>query len=104
MKNTWTISLSVLLMAISGAAQADGQTQTDNSGKVVETIIGQPDSQTGLATRHYLQEQSEGVHRANTEPYRAEFAGKAYKAYADSIGKDNAGKGMQSQVSGISSN
>lgn len=104
MKHAWSMSLSLLLMGVSVSALADEQTQTDGTGKVAETIVGQPDSQTGLATRHYLQEQSEGVNRAKTEPYRAEFAGKAYKAYADSIGKESTGKSAPSQVSGISSN
>ncbi|GLR26880.1 hypothetical protein [Limnobacter litoralis] len=104
MKLTWTLTLGLLLAASSNLALADEQTQSDTSGKVNETIVGQPDAQTGLATRHYLQEQAQGIHRADTEPYRAEFAGKAYKAYADSIGQSSNGKSAQSQVSGISSN
>lgn len=49
-------------------------------------ISGQPDDQNGSAARALLQEQAEGKNRADSEPYRAESAGKAYRAYVDAIG------------------
>ncbi|MDH4394090.1 MAG: hypothetical protein QE278_00290 [Limnobacter sp.] len=52
-----------------------------------ETIEGQSDRNTGRSTRSHLAEQAEGKNRAETEPYRAESAGKAYRAYVDSIGQ-----------------
>lgn len=52
-----------------------------------ETIEGQSDRNTGRATRNLLAEQAQGKNRGETEPYRAESAGKAYRAYVDSIGE-----------------
>ncbi|HEX4917889.1 MAG TPA: hypothetical protein VFV43_08340 [Limnobacter sp.] len=47
------------------------------------------DAQTGASTRAWLKEQAEGTNRGETEAYRAESAGKAYRAYMDSIGAKN---------------
>jgi hypothetical protein len=68
-------SLAVGLLTGSGSAMAK------------ETIEGQSDRNTGRATRNLLAEQAQGKNRAETEPYRAESAGKAYRAYVDSIGQ-----------------
>lgn len=65
--------------------------------------LGTTDAETGLSTRTWLKEQAEGVNRGEVEPYRAESAGKAYRAYVDSIGaKDQAAP--VSQVSTIQTN
>lgn len=60
-----------------------------SSGQLLakETIEGQSDRNTGRSTRNMLAEQATGKNRAETEPYRAESAGKAYRAYVDSIGQ-----------------
>lgn len=64
---------------------------------------GTTDAETGLSTRTWLKEQAEGTNRGEVEPYRAESAGKAYRAYVDSIGaKDQAAP--VSQVSTIQTN
>lgn len=52
-----------------------------------ETIEGQEDHLQGQATRKLLDEQAQGKNRGETEPYRAESAGKAYRAYVESIGQ-----------------
>jgi hypothetical protein len=59
------------------------------SGTVLakETIEGQSDRNTGRSTRNHLAEQAQGKNRGETEPYRAESAGKAYRAYVESIGQ-----------------
>ena len=54
--------------------------QADDQRKAV------PDDEVGKATRNLLKEQAEGTNRGEIEPYRAESAGKAYRAYIDSIG------------------
>ncbi len=64
---------------------------------------GTTDAQTGLGTRTWLKEQAEGTHRGEVEAYRAESAGKAYRAYIDSIGSKDQ-KAPTSQVSTIESN
>lgn len=67
------------------------------------TDTGTTDAETGLSTRTWLKEQAEGTNRGEVEPYRAESAGKAYRAYVDSIGaKDQAAP--VSQVSTIQTN
>jgi len=43
------------------------------------------------------------VNRGDTEPYRAESAGKAYRAYADAIGSKDQ-KAPESQVSSLKTN
>lgn len=48
---------------------------------------GKNDNEVGSATRAMLGEQREGINRGDIEPYKAESAGKAYRAYTDSIGK-----------------
>ncbi|HEX4878682.1 MAG TPA: hypothetical protein VFV39_02465 [Limnobacter sp.] len=62
---------------------------------------GTTDAQTGASTRAWLKEQAEGSNRGETEPYRAESAGKAYRAYMDSIGAKNQAP-ASSQLSTIS--
>lgn len=66
-------------------------------------VSGTTDAETGLSTRTWLKEQAEGINRGEVEAYRAESAGKAYRAYTDSIGaKDQ--KAPVSQVSTIKTN
>lgn len=77
--------LSIGLMALSPMSWAQ------------ESIhLGENDNQTGNATRALLTEQREGVNRGKIEPYKAESAGKAYRAYTDSIGKPT--EEMKSQL------
>ena len=64
---------------------------------------GTTDAETGLSTRTWLKEQAEGTNRGEVEPYRAESAGKAYRAYVDSIGAKNQAA-PASQVSAIQTN
>lgn len=54
------------------------------------------DADMAPSTRQGLTEQSDGVNRGDTEPYRAESAGKAYRAYVESIGKPNESGASQS--------
>ena len=74
----------------------------DNSQGNRQGLKGATDESTGSATRAILNEQARGINRAETEPYRAEFAGKAYRAYADSVGKSDASSTPQSQLSTLS--
>lgn len=81
----------------------NAQNTADNSGQASSQISGVTDAETGLSTRTWLKEQAEGVNRGEVEAYRAESAGKAYRAYVDSIGaKDQ--KAPVSQVSTIRTN
>ncbi len=64
---------------------------------------GQTDEETGASTRAWLKEQTDGVNRGETEAYSAESAGKAYRAYTDSIGKP-ASQAPVSQLSTIQTN
>lgn len=79
-------------------------TAQDNSTAETATFsAGTTDAETGLSTRTWLKEQTDGVNRGEMEAYRAESAGKAYRAYTDSIGaKDQ--KAPISQVSTIETN
>lgn len=65
---------------------------------------GTTDAETGPSTRAWLKEQAEGVNRGEVEAYRAESAGKAYRAYVDSIGAKDQQQPPVSQVSTIQSN
>lgn len=60
---------------------------------------GKDDNQVGSATRAMLSEQRDGVNRGEIEPYKAESAGKAYRAYTDSIGKP--AEQVKSQLDGV---
>lgn len=81
-----------LAFGLPGGAQA----QTSNT----QGHEGTTDAQTGASTRAWLKEQAEGQNRGETEPYRAESAGKAYRAYVDSIGSKNQAP-VSSQLSTI---
>lgn len=77
--------------------------QDNSSAETATFSAGTTDAQTGLSTRTWLKEQTESINRGEVEAYRAESAGKAYRAYVDSIGaKDQ--KAPTSQVSTIESN
>lgn len=68
---------------------------------VLQPLGSQTDEEVGTSTRAWLKEQVQGNNRGETEPYRAESAGKAYRAYTDAIGaKDQ--KAPASQISTIS--
>ncbi|MDX1668976.1 MAG: hypothetical protein R3194_06140 [Limnobacter sp.] len=82
-----TIAFSGLL-ALSSLAQAQN---TLNPGT--------NDDQVGSATRAMLQEQRDGINRGKQEPYKAESAGKALRAYTDSIGKP--AQAVKSQLDGV---
>lgn len=56
---------------------------------------GKNDDEVGSASRAMLKEQTEGKNRGETEPYRAESAGKAYRVYVDSIGQGTEKLGSQ---------
>jgi hypothetical protein len=91
----WTTAMLICASPMLASAQ-------DNTTPA-QTTAGQTDAETGLSTRTWLKEQAEGTNRGETEPYRAESAGKAYRAYAESIGaKDQ--KAPVSQVSTIKTN
>jgi hypothetical protein len=91
----WTTAMLICASPILACAQ-------DNAA-AEQTTAGQTDAETGLSTRTWLKEQAEGTNRGETEPYRAESAGKAYRAYSDAIGaKDQ--KAPVSQVSTIRTN
>lgn len=88
------LSASPLLV---GAQEASSSTQDSSQ------IAGTTDAQTGLSTRTWLKEQAEGINRGEVEAYSAESAGKAYRAYTDSIGSKDQ-KAPVSQVSTIKTN
>lgn len=90
---------ALLALCLAGTALAQSQSNDDN----VNSIKGQTDSQTGAATRAWLNEQANGINRGEVEPYRAESAGKAYRAYTDSIGKKREGP-PASQLGSIATN
>ena len=89
------LSASPLLVAAQDAAP------TTNQGS--SYISGTTDAETGLSTRTWLKEQAEGINRGEVEAYSAESAGKAYRAYTDSIGSKDQ-KAPVSQVSTIETN
>lgn len=91
---------AALLLAVSPAFVAAQETSNSQSS---DFTAGTTDAETGASTRAWLKEQADGVNRGEVEAYRAESAGKAYRAYVDSIGaKDQAAP--VSQVSTIQSN
>ncbi|WP_341236769.1 hypothetical protein [uncultured Limnobacter sp.] len=93
-----------ILAALLGAAPllVSAQDTASNSQGTL-SISGTTDAETGLSTRTWLKEQAEGINRGEVEAYSAESAGKAYRAYTDSIGaKDQ--KAPVSQVSTIKTN
>ncbi|BET26940.1 hypothetical protein EV673_2394 [Limnobacter thiooxidans] len=96
--NTSTRWISTLLIC---AAPVLGFAQDDSAPS--PSTAGLTDAETGLSTRTWLKEQAEGMNRGETEPYRAESAGKAYRAYADAIGSKDQ-KAPVSQVSTIKTN
>jgi hypothetical protein len=99
--NTCVKSITAALLLAVAPAIATAQ-ETGNSQSTGFTA-GTTDAETGAGTRTWLKEQAEGVNRGDVEAYRAESAGKAYRAYVDSIGaKDQAAP--VSQVSTIQSN
>jgi hypothetical protein len=93
-----------ILAALLGATPllVSAQDTASNSQGTL-SISGTTDAETGLSTRTWLKEQAEGINRGEVEAYSAESAGKAYRAYTDSIGaKDQ--KAPVSQVSTIKTN
>lgn len=84
--------------AMLAALPLTGLTQDNSDSSGTLSIQGTTDAETGLGTRTWLKEQAEGVNRGEVEPYHAESAGKAYRAYVDSIGA----KGQQAPVSQVS--
>ena len=74
------------------AAQESGNSQSSDFTE------GTTDAETGASARTWLKEQAEGVNRGEVEAYRAESAGKAYRAYVDSIGA----KDQEAPVSQVS--
>jgi hypothetical protein len=93
----WTAALLVCVSPVLACAQ-DNNPEQPGTG-----TAGVSDAETGLSTRTWLKEQAEGVNRGDTEPYRAESAGKAYRAYADAIGSKDQ-KAPESQVSSLKTN
>ena len=77
--------------------------QDKSSAESASFSAGKTDEQTGLSARTWLKEQAEGANRGEVEAYRAESAGKAYRAYVDSIGSKDQ-NAPTSQVSTIESN
>lgn len=75
----WTIALLICTAPLLSAAQ-ESLPASD------APTSGITDEQNGQNARAWLQEQAEGINRGETEAYRAESAGKAYRAYVDSIG------------------
>lgn len=93
----------ILAALISAAPLLANAQETGNTNQGSNAISGTTDAETGLSTRTWLKEQAEGINRGEVEAYRAESAGKAYRAYSDSIGaKDQ--KAPVSQVSTIKTN
>ena len=82
---------------------ASAQDSTANTNQGSSHISGTTDAETGLSTRTWLKEQAEGINRGEVEAYSAESAGKAYRAYTDSIGSKDQ-KAPVSQVSTIKTN
>jgi hypothetical protein len=92
--------LAAMLSACPLLASAQ-ETSANTNGS--SHIAGTTDAETGLSTRTWLKEQAQGINRGEVEAYSAESAGKAYRAYTDSIGaKDQ--QAPVSQVSTISTN
>lgn len=93
----------ILAALISAAPLLASAQETGNTNQGSNSISGTTDAETGLSTRTWLKEQAEGINRGEVEAYSAESAGKAYRAYSDSIGaKDQ--KAPVSQVSTIKTN
>ncbi|HEY1059553.1 MAG TPA: hypothetical protein VGE55_12565 [Limnobacter sp.] len=92
------LALSIGLLPIRPAAAEDSA-----STNPARSLQGQTDAQTGLEARQWLNEQANGVNRGEVEAYRAESAGKAYRAYMDSIGSKEQ-KAATSQVQTIKTN
>lgn len=91
----WSTAMLICVSPVLACAQ-------DNPAPAL-TTAGHTDEATGLSTRTWLKEQAEGLNRGETEPYRAESAGKAYRAYSDAIGSKDQ-KPPVSQVSTIKTN
>ena len=91
-----SLTAALLLAAVPAFVAA----QESSNSQSIGFTEGTTDAQTGASARAWLKEQAEGVNRGEVEAYRAESAGKAYRAYVDSIGtKDQAAP--VSQVSTI---
>lgn len=101
--NTCVKSLTAALLLAGAPAFVMAQEAGTTTSQSSSFSAGTTDAETGANTRVWLKEQAEGVNRGEVEAYRAESAGKAYRAYVDSIGaKDQAAP--VSQVSTIQSN
>lgn len=93
----------ILAALLSASPLLVGAQDTASNSQGTLSISGTTDAETGLSTRTWLKEQAEGINRGEIEAYSAESAGKAYRAYTDSIGaKDQ--KAPVSQVSTIKTN
>jgi hypothetical protein len=93
--------LAAMLSAAPFLVNAQEASSSTNQG--AQHISGTTDAETGLSTRTWLKEQAEGINRGEVEAYSAESAGKAYRAYTDSIGSKDQ-KAPVSQVSTIKTN
>ncbi|HEX4842701.1 MAG TPA: hypothetical protein VFV57_03460 [Limnobacter sp.] len=90
-----SLAVAALVMALPLGLAAQ------ESNGTAQQLKGTTDAQTGASTRAWLKEQAQGTNRGETEPYRAESAGKAYRSYVDSIGAKNQAP-ASSQLSTIS--
>ncbi|MCQ8894934.1 hypothetical protein NQT62_00585 [Limnobacter humi] len=99
MKPTFQCTLATLCLVLLSTAHAQETTE----GNPARSLRGQTDAKTGLEARQWLHEQANGIHRGDVEAYRAESAGKAYRAYMDSIGSKEQ-KAPTSQVQTIKTN
>jgi hypothetical protein len=100
MKTIHQLLALALLASVSSGAFAQ---QPAPAKPIEQRIEGTTDAETGLSTRTWLKEQAEGINRGEVEAYRAESAGKAYRAYSNTIGVQNQ-QAPASQVSTIRSN
>lgn len=100
--NTFNRSLAVMLLSASPLL-AIAQQAASTQPRPDKTLEGQTDAETGLSTRTWLKEQAEGINRGEVEAYRAESAGKAYRAYSNTIGAQQQ-QAPTSQVSTIRTN
>ncbi|MCE2746195.1 MAG: hypothetical protein LW710_09850 [Burkholderiales bacterium] len=95
---SWILASILCALPLLTSAQ---ETTSNTNGS--SQMAGTTDAETGLSTRTWLKEQAEGINRGEVEAYSAESAGKAYRAYTESIGaKDQ--KAPVSQVSTIKTN
>lgn len=95
--------LVAALLGISPLLALAQDAASTSSSDLSQPLKGATDAETGLSTRAWLKEQAEGINRGEVEAYRAESAGKAFRAYSDAIGSTNQPAPV-SQVSTITTN